>query len=59
MQQLSRVVKLGRESLSYTSKSDNIDMVTVFIALSGRIPAVPYVYLHLTADWSDLSLVTA
>lgn len=51
VQQLLRVVRLGRESLSYTLKPDGADMVTIFTVLSGRILGVPYVYLHRTADW--------
>jgi hypothetical protein len=52
VQRLSRMVRLGREWLSYTSKSHNVDMVTIYTALSGRILGVPSVYLHRTAGWS-------
>jgi hypothetical protein len=52
VQQLLRMVRLGRESLSYTLKSHNVDMVTIYTALSGRILGVPSVYLHRTAGWS-------
>lgn len=51
MQQLLRVVRLGRESLSYTLKPDGADMVTIFTVLSGRILEVLYVYLRHIADW--------